>query len=211
MSLTKQTIDSIFHKDFIKQCFSFHNESQSFILEDGIKTQRGYVHISTTVRRKSKRIIAGHCALLLKLEKVGKAQWFKHFAEEKCADFGLLLHRHKGSVSAFVIECKETLDATEWEKAKIQLGAMIVRLRSVVGAINVRLHDVTCYTAFRRDPLSDKLVASRRRKRVGQPRTQAATHRDWLNAEIELGQLGRFAHRKIELDQQGKGTLRLSI
>lgn len=209
MSLTKQTIDSIFHKDFIKQCFSFHNEIKPFILEDGTKSQKGYVHISTTVRRK--RTIADQCALLLKLEKTGKAQWFKQFAEEKCADFGLLVHRHKGSVSAFVIECKETLDATEWEKAKTQLGAMIVRLRSVVGAINIRLHDVTCYTAFRRDPLSDKLNASPRRKRVGQPRTQAVTHRDWLNANIELGQLGRFAHRKIELDQQGNGTLRLSI
>ncbi len=213
MSLDAQTVSHAFHRRFVDECCAFFDEPQGVVLEDGKQGTTGYARIQVTVHRRSRQKTAARQSLRLqRIEKSGTTQWFPHLAEEKCADFALLIHRHKDTAYGFVIECKETVSATEWDKVKLQLAGMIARLRSMAGALDVQLSKVDCYTAFRRDALSDQLdtAPSRRRGRLGQPAPKGL-HRDWLKPEIELPQMGSFHHAKIKIDGNGLGTLNLPV
>lgn len=212
MSLSAETVGALLDAGFVAACCRFADAQQPLVLEEPARDGRGFARIAVRIRRKTKRRGGGSPVLQLTLEQSGGKQWFPLLKQQQCADFALLVEWRQDAVSATVIECKETVSATEWDKVREQLAGMIVRLRALTGTLQLRLRSVTCYTAFRRDALTDQLDASpaRRRTRVGK-RAEKGLHSDWLRPQVELPSLGCFPHRKLQLDEHGIGSLQLTL
>lgn len=212
MSLSAESVRALLDPGFVAACCRFADAQQPLQLEEPARDGRGFARITVRIRRKTKRRGGGFPLLQLTLEQSGGKQWFPLLKQQQCADFALLVEWQKDAVSATVIECKETVSATEWDKVREQLAGMIVRLRALTGTLQLRLRSVTCYTAFRRDMLTAQLDASpaRRRPRVGK-RAEKGLHHDWLRPQVELPSLGSFPHRKIQLDEHGIGSLQLTL
>jgi hypothetical protein len=213
VSLSAESVRALLDPGFVAACCRFADAQQPLQLEEPARDGRGFARITVRIRRKTKRRGGGFPLLQLTLEQSGGKQWFPLLKQQQCADFALLVEWQKDAVSATVIECKETVSATEWDKVREQLaGDDRPTARADRGLAAAAARSVTCYTAFRRDMLTAQLDASpaRRRPRVGK-RAEKGLHRDWLRPQVELPSLGSFPHRKLQLDEHGIGSLQLTL
>jgi hypothetical protein len=149
---------------------------------------------------------------------------FQFLKEESNADGALLIWRNDGSrdglFDAHIMECKKTITFSTWEKALVQLRWTFMRLRAVAGALGVPLGRVTFYTAYRvenissdssRNPVLLRLsITSQHATPDNTTLRQRQLRTAWETGDISLGDFdGRFAHRKIHLDENGNKAIEL--
>lgn len=158
--------------------------------------------------------------LVLELEKgrvAGKPDpdWFKFLANEKCADGAFLVPAGLHAYDAHVVECKATVRSDNWPDIKLQLSGTLARLRALAGVLQVQLAQVYCYTAYRKDELTEALKAdpAELRPEVGMS-IHTAELLDWGLDKADLGCCGMFPHRRILLtlgeDSIGRATVPLA-
>ncbi len=144
---------------------------------------------------------------------------FSFLLEDKNADGSLLLCRQDGGYEAHIIECKRTVDQTNWSKIGKQFLWTLGRLLALAGVLGIALEQVTLGTAFRRDRLSEDESPNPTRGRPllddaaapdEEERTLTEARRQqlaWMSDEVRLpGFVDPFPHVKIPLDAQGRST-----
>lgn len=143
--------------------------------------------------------------LILTLEKGqggADTQWFKFLKSEKCADGAFLARVGEHRYEAYVIECKATVDSSNWDRAKTQMAGTVARLRALAGVFEVQITRIRCYTAYRHDRLTDALKADPAELRPGVGTSfRTADLLDWQRDVADLGPLGELPHRKVPLTQ----------
>lgn len=140
---------------------------------------------------------------------------FKPIASDKNADGPMLVVRPDGMLEAHVMECKQTVSASEWRKALQQLEWTVLRLLAIAGALHERVQRVVLYTAFRKDELSfdgspDAVLFD---LPLGdEENTIARRDRSWMSNDISLpGWSSPFHHEKVQKDGQGHAILDLRL
>lgn len=153
----------------------------------------------------------GHVCVVFRLH--GQDSLFGFLRERENADGAFLMVEPSGEISAWIVECKKTLDARKWDKAIKQFTWTLARLSAVAGVIGVELGPVVFATAFREDRLSPeespnpalgKAVLGGRSDSEEEPRRRQLA---WVGDRVVLpGLKGSFGHAKIRLDAAGNGA-----
>jgi hypothetical protein len=142
---------------------------------------------------------------------------FRVLQKEANADGAFVLRCADGGFEAHVVECKKTVNLSKWAEARTQMRWTLSRLRGLSGVLGIELRRGVLYTAFRTDDLSPESApnptAQRRPTGPDEGGDGAGltwnrrAEREWVDDELSLaGFDGRFAHRKIELDEHGAGS-----
>jgi hypothetical protein len=140
---------------------------------------------------------------------------FALLANRKHADGAMLVVRPDGAIEVHVMECKETVSASDWRKVLLQFEGSVIRLLAIVGALGERVERVVLYTAFRTDGLS--LEASPDAVLLelplgGDESTSARTDRSWMLSDIHLcGWSSTFPHVKVQKDPEGRARIDLQV
>ncbi|WP_047150820.1 hypothetical protein [Aneurinibacillus tyrosinisolvens] len=132
-----------------------------------------------------------------------------YLVNQKCAD-GIILEDKSGKWHLHIIECKKTVQGSSWGKAKVQFEGAILRMQSIAGLLGIRIENITLYTAFREDNLSQTtnpvlLKMASMSADTGAP--GASTYLDWDKDEVAVLSLKKLKHVKIKLDHQGKNQI----
>ncbi len=141
---------------------------------------------------------------------------FWPIASDKNADGPMLVVRPDGTLEAHVMECKQTVSASEWRKALLQFEWSVIRLLAIAGALRERVERVVLYTAFRRDSLSldQSPDAELFELPLGREEESMIARRDrsWMWSDVALpGWSSRFPHVKVKKDDQGRASLDLHL
>ncbi|ARU59954.1 hypothetical protein CBW65_01925 [Tumebacillus avium] len=152
-------------------------------------------------------------AYVLTLE--GKA--CAHLKKEKCADGMLLLEYSPGHWELHIVECKRTINRSKWGKVKYQFVASIQRAMAMLASIGIYPDKIKLYTAFREDPIQAEIEANPVFDKIGIEGWRALAPEkkeklqfiDWLETGIEIWTKEFIPHEKVELDEEGNGTLQI--
>jgi hypothetical protein len=140
---------------------------------------------------------------------------FSPIASDKNADGAMLVVRPDGALEAHVMECKETVNASEWKRALEQLEWTLIRLLAIAGALHERVERVVLYTAYRRDALSlDESPDAELFKLPLDDGENEIVRRDrsWMLSEVSLrGWASPFPHEKVQKDEQGHASIDLRL
>jgi hypothetical protein len=126
------------------------------------------------------------------------------FGNDSTADNAFLIHRADCHREAHVIECKKTINADEWIKAKRQIHSSLVRLAALAGVMDVRITRYVCYTAYREDRLEVRRNADPILFKVpigGALDPVVEGQLDWFGDSLDLGGfLTGVPHRRLQVD-----------
>jgi hypothetical protein len=142
---------------------------------------------------------------------------FWPIASDKNADGAMLVVRPDGALEAHVhvMECKQTVNASEWRKALLQLEWTVTRLLAVAGALHERVERVVLYTAYRKDALSlDESPDAELFKLPLEDGENEIARRDrsWMLTEVLLpGWASPFPHEKVRKDGRGHASVDLLL
>jgi hypothetical protein len=140
---------------------------------------------------------------------------FRPLASDLNADGPMLVLRPDGAMEAHVMECKQTVSASEWRKALQQLEWSAVRLLAIAGALHHRVERVVLYTAFHRDALSPDASADPELLELplgDEDNASARRDRSWTGDEVSLpGWASRFPHVKVKKDDRGHASVDLRL
>lgn len=140
---------------------------------------------------------------------------FSPIASDKNADGALLVVRPDGVLEAHVMECKQTVSASEWRKALQQHEWTVIRLLAIAGALHERVERVVLYTTFRRDALSPEESPDAELFKLpleDGENESARRDRSWMLHEVSLpGWASLFPHVKVQKDDQGNASIDLRL
>lgn len=144
-----------------------------------------------------------------------EARDFWPIASDKNADGAMLVVRPDGMLEAHVMECKQTVSASEWRKALLQLEWTLTRLLAITGALHERVDRVVLYTAYGKDALSlDESPDAELFKLPLEDGANEIVRRDraWMLSDVPLpGWASPFPHEKVKKDDLGHASIDLRL
>jgi len=157
----------------------------------------------------------GHRAVRWKLQ-TGD---LRPLASEQNADGAILLIRSDGALEVHVMECKQTVDSSQWRKALRQFEWTMIRLLAIAGALHERVSRVVLYTAFRKNALAPNESTDTALFELPiDGGDNAAFYRElpMMRSDVEThvplsGWSTTFLHVKVRKDDSGYGTVDLRI
>ncbi len=154
-----------------------------------------------------------HC-FVWHLESTG---YFGFLKEGKTADGAFFICHEDGRIDAYIVECKKTMGASEWEKAKNQLQASLSQILALAGFLGIELAEVYLGAAFRVNRLDPEQSADLRfGPRLLEGDTSEASRKvqgraqemlEWSTSQVHLRGFAKpFSLAKIQLDPEtGRG------
>lgn len=152
----------------------------------------------------------------------GQDGLFRFLRKVSNADGAILLVEPGGAVVGRIVECKKTVNPSDWDKAIKQFTWTLARLLAVAGALGVRITRISLSTAFREDRLSPEhspnpalgkaTLGTSHEDEADEAALNDARRRQlaWLSNQVSLpGFAGVFSHTKIQLDDAGDGRCEL--
>lgn len=126
-----------------------------------------------------------------------------------CADkFLFKLDKESGAWDLHIMEFKKTIDTSVISKSQWQFTMGIYNARAIAGFLGIEMRDVYLYSGFRNDKLTanQTLIALR----ASNNRDAVKKLQQWKDNEYELwvdGVNRAFPHQKIQLDNEGNGSI----
>ncbi len=107
-----------------------------------------------------------------------------------------------------IIECKKTATHSSWSKAKKQFEGGLLNSFALCGLLNKDISKILFYTAFREEKFDNVNSADPVLLKATLGTNQKTSAIDWNSKDIDILN-GKFEHKKIKLDYNGKGSLTL--
>lgn len=170
------------------------------------------LHIRETSQEGEANIavqVQGDEALSLRLSGDG----FPFFKTKKSADGHILVKNQDSSWSAYVIECKKTLNENSWSSALEQLRAAAVRLQMIADFLGITISQWFACVAYREERISPEHNKNpiHLKPLVGRPDGAAEMRKlshQWQNNQVDTFPFAQQAPlRRVSLDQQGAGAM----
>jgi len=131
---------------------------------------------------------------------LGKKNRVHYLRRQNVADGVIFEFIESEKVIIHIIECKRTIKKEIWKKAKEQFEGALLNSLGLMGILGLSdIHNVIFYTAYRNDSISSVNL----RNAPGNP----SPVKDWIEDKISVLSLSQAAHRKIELNSEGKGNI----
>lgn len=205
MSLAQRAKERL-RREFVEQCLVL-TEAREFRVEE--RSSDGAAEVVLELEQPRE-------CLCFQAEPQGGTRWFQYVGTQKCADGSLLVPTTGGGYIAHIVECKATLDSSKWMDVKLQFAGALLRLHGVAAALDLRIENVKCYTAFRKSRLVDPRNVVSRHAMLGGPTPPADAIADHAKASADLRWFGRTVHKDVPLvveQQDGRdvGRARLAI
>ncbi|GAE28181.1 hypothetical protein JCM9140_4388 [Halalkalibacter wakoensis JCM 9140] len=120
---------------------------------------------------------------------------------EENPDQGWILH---------IFECKKTVTEKAWKKAKLQFDGGLLHADMLRGLLDVpAFSEVKVYTVYRESKLFTQSPSpGLYRQPVGVKMTKPP-YSDWKENQLTIVNGLRVSHKKIKLDQEGRGIMEL--